>query len=200
MARSTMCAWMRAAGELVRPLVALMSERVKASRVIHTDDTPVPIQSPGAKQCRKGRVWCYLGDAANPYVVYDYTPDRTRDGPAEWLKDYEGYLQADAYGGYDGIYSGGAVTEVACWAHARRKFYDAQDSDTRRSAEMLGLVAKLYAVEREAKDLDDDARLTLRQTKSAPVLDEIKTWLDAENEIALPRSPMAQAIAYARNQ
>jgi len=103
-ARSTMCAWMRCAGELVRPLVELMMERVRQSRVIHTDDTVVPIQSPGAKQCRKGRIWCYLGDAANPYAVYDYTPNRSRDGPAKWLSTYEGYLQADAYGGYDGVY------------------------------------------------------------------------------------------------
>ncbi|MBN1589587.1 MAG: IS66 family transposase [Pirellulales bacterium] len=209
-ARSTMCAWMRAAGEMVVPLVDLMTGRVKASRVVHTDDTPVPIQSPGARQCRKGRIWCYLGDEANPYTVYDYTPNRSRDGPARWLKDYEGYLQADAYGGYDGIYSGGRVTEVACWAHARRKFYDAQDSDARRSAEMLALVGKLYAVERELKSLDGDAsksmaekesaRLALRRTKSVPVLAAIKAWLDVEGEIVLPRSPMAQAITYTQNQ
>jgi transposase len=201
-ARSTMCAWMRAAGEMAVPLVDLMVGRVKASRVVHTDDTPVPIQSPGAKQCRKGRIWCYLGDKANPYVVYDYTPNRSRDGPAAWLKEYEGYLQADAYGGYDGVYSGGKVTEVACWTHARRKFYDAQDSDTRRSAEMLALVGKLYAVEREAKqkEFDEAALLALRQERSVPILDQIKTWLDTEGEIVLPRSPMAQAITYMRNQ
>ena len=87
-ARSTMCAWMRHAGELVKPLVELMTERVRASQVIHTDDTVVPIQSPGAKQCRRGRIWCYLGDEANPYIVYDYTPSRSRDGPAKWLSDY----------------------------------------------------------------------------------------------------------------
>lgn len=201
-ARSTMCAWMRAAGEMVRPLVDLMTERVKASRVIHTDDTPVPIQSPGAKQCRKGRIWCYLGDEANPYVVYDYTPNRSRAGPAEWLGGYRGYLQADAFSGYDGIYSGGRVTEVACWAHARRKFYDAQDSDARRSVEMLALVGRLYAIEREAKQkaLDEDAILKLRREQSVPILDEIQTWLDTEGEIVLPRGPMAQAITYARNQ
>ena len=107
-ARSTMCAWMRCAGELVAPLVDLMIERVRQSRVIHTDDTTVPIQSPGQKQCRKGRIWCYLGDEANPYTVYDYTPSRSRDGPAKWLKNFTGYLQADAYGGYDGIYHGRA--------------------------------------------------------------------------------------------
>lgn len=195
-ARSTMCAWMRAAGELVKPLVELMTERVRQSRVIHTDDTPVPIQSPGQKQCRKGRIWCYLGDDANPYTVYDYTPSRKRDGPAKWLKKFEGYLQADAYGGYDGIFTAGQVTEVACWAHARRKFYDAQDSDGQRAAEMLALVGELYAIEREAKeqDLDEAATLALRQARSGPVLARIKAWLDAEQEIVLPRSPMAAAI------
>ena len=82
---------------------------------LDTDDTTVPIQSPGAKQCRKGRIWCYLGDEANPYTVYDYTPSRARAGPAKWLSGYEGYLQADAYGGYDGIFHSQNVTEVACW-------------------------------------------------------------------------------------
>jgi transposase len=199
-ARSTMCAWMRAASELVSPLVELMTDRVRRSRVIHTDDTIVPIQSPGAKQCRKGRVWCYLGDDAHPYIVYDYTPNRKRAGPTDWLDGYQGFLQADAYGGYDGIYTNSEVTEVACWAHARRKFYDAQDSDARRSAEMLALIGKLYTVEREAKEYDDDARLALRREKSIPILDEIKSWLDRESQIVLPRSPMSKAITYAMNQ
>lgn len=201
-ARSTMCAWMRCAGELVRPLVDLMTERVRQSRAIHTDDTTVPIQSPGAKKCRQGRVWCYLGDEANPYIVYDYTPSRSRDGPAKWLSGYQGYLQADAYGGYDGIYHTQGVTEVACWAHARRKFYDAQDSDARRAAEMLALVGELYVLERAAKDrlLDEAAVLALRQARSVPVLVRIKDWLDAEQEVVLPRSPIAAAIGYAQNQ
>ncbi len=199
-ARSTMCAWMRCAGELVNPLVELMTERVRNSQVIHTDDTTVPIQSPGAKQCRKGRIWCYLGDEANPYTVYDYTPSRARAGPAKWLSGYEGYLQADAYGGYDGIFHSQNVTEVACWAHARRKFYDAQDSDEERAAQMLSLIAKLYAVERQAKDADEATRLALRQERSVPVLARIKTWLDTEQQVVLPRSPMAAAITYAQNQ
>lgn len=199
-ARSTMCAWMRCAGELVTPLVELMTERVRRSKAIHTDDTPVPIQSPGSKQCRKGRIWCYLGDTANPYTVYDYTPNWSRAGPAKWLEGYAGYLQADAYGGYDGIFHEGNVTEVACWAHARRKFYDAQDSDERRSLEMLALVAKLYAIEREAKEVDDAVRLALRQERSVPVLAQIKSWLDMEQELVLPRSPIALAMQYMLNQ
>jgi hypothetical protein len=168
--------------------------------VLHTDDTPVPIQSPGQKQCRKGRIWCYLGDEQHPYTVYDYTPNRQRDGPAKWLAGYEGYLQADAYGGYDGVFHSQNVTEVACWAHARRKFYDAQDSDERRSTQMLALVGQLYQIERESKELSDALRLAVRLERSVPVLEKIKSWLDTEQEIVLPRSPMAAAITYAQNQ
>lgn len=197
-ARSTMCAWMQAAAELVRPLERLLIERVKQSRVIHTDDTRVPVQAPD--KCRSGRIWTYIGDEANPYIVYDYTPDRTRAGPNEWLSGYEGYLQADAYGGYDGIYAGGGIIEVACWAHARRKFFDAKDSDGPRCAHMLAMVQKLYAIESKAREMGNDERLALRQEKSVPILSDIKSWLDAESEVVLPRSPVALAIQYVHNQ
>ena len=199
-ARSTMCAWLQAAAELVGPLVTLMAERVRLSRVIHTDETVVPVQAPGTGRCRKGRIWTYIGDPLNPYIVYDYTPDRTRAGPSNWLAGYKGYLQADAYGGYDGIYQKGDVTEVACWAHARRKFFDAKATDGKRSAAMLALVSELYDVERRAKELDEAARLELRRRESVPVLDRIKAWLDEEGQVVLPRSPMAGAIGYALNQ
>lgn len=199
-ARSTMCAWLQAAADLVRCLVRLMTERVRRSRAIHTDETRVPIPEPGTGRCRSGRLWCYVGDRANPYVVYDYTPDRTRAGPTRWLADYKGYLQADAYGGYDGIYSKGDVIEVACWSHARRHFFDAKDTDGRRAAEMLAMAGELFAIERDAADLKDAERLKQRQTRSVPVLARIKAWLDAERELVLPRSPMAQAITYTLNQ
>jgi hypothetical protein len=227
-ARSTMCAWMLAASELVKPLTDLMTGRVRKSKVIHTDETRVPVQdgsSPG--RCKSGRIWTYIGDEANPYVAYDYTPDRTRAGPMTWLDRFSGYLQADAYGGYDGIYArggggaggggggGGGVTEVACWAHARRKFFDAKETDGRRAAEMLEFARRLYAVEDEAKAKvaellkHNPAAPTeerhaiiraLRQEKSQPILTEIKSWLDREKDVVLPRSPMAQAIGYTLNQ
>ena len=217
-ARSTMCAWMLAASALVNPLVQLMISRVKESRVIHTDDTRVPVQDETVKgKCKSGRIWTYIGDDANPYVVYTYTPDRTRAGPHDFLADFKGYLQADAYGGYDGVYKCGYVHEVACWAHARRKFFDAKTTDGRLAAQMLAMVARLYAVEDEAsgkiprdavpgpgavagKALDYDGRRELRQRKSVPILAEIKTWLDAETQTVLPRSPMGQAIGYMLNQ
>jgi transposase len=197
-ARSTMCAWMLAASDLVRPLIDLMTRRVKQSKVIHTDETRVPVQAEG--QCRSGRIWTYVGDESNPYVVYDYTPDRTRAGPQRFLADYKGYLQADAYGGYDGIYVKGDVTEVACWAHARRKFFEAKETDGRRAAEMLEFVRRLYAVEDEAKALDHEKRRALRHERSVPILATIRAWLDAEIQLVLPRSPMAAAITYTLNQ
>jgi transposase len=199
-ARSTMCAWLQAAAELVEPLVPLMTNLVRSSRVIHTDETVVPVQAPGTGKCRKGRIWTYIGDHQRPYIVYHYTPDRTRAGPTNWLAGYKGYLQADAYGGYDGIYHKGDVTEVACWAHARRKFFDAKSTDGKRSAHMLALVGELYEVERRAKELGEEARLELRQGESVPILERIKTWLDDEARVVLPRSPMAGAIGYALNQ
>jgi transposase len=197
-ARSTMCAWMLAASDLVKPLVELMTRRAKQSKVIHTDETRVPVQAEG--QCRSGRIWTYVGDESNPYVVYDYTPDRTRAGPQRFLADYKGYLQADAYGGYDGIYVKGEVTEVACWAHARRKFFESKETDGARAARMLEFVRQLYAVEDKAKALGHDARRALRQERSVPVLAAIKTWLDHEGQLVLPRSPMAAAITYTLNQ
>jgi len=211
-ARSTMCAWMLAAGELIKPLYELMIKRVKQSWVVHTDDTRVPVQDELVKgRCKSGRIWCYLGDESNPYDAYDYTEDRTRAGPQRFLADYKGYLQADAYGGYDGIYHKGAVSEVACWAHARRKFFDARETDGRRSAQMLEMVRQLYAIEHEAAeqiaavqgctaDQADSIRRDLRQLKSVPILATIKTWLDSEKELVLPRSPMAAAITYTLNQ
>jgi transposase len=216
-ARSTMCAWMLATGELVQPLVNLMATRVRESKVIHTDETRVPVQDETIEgKCKSGRIWTYIGDRDHPYIVYDYTPDRSRAGPSKWLDKFKGYLQADAYGGYDGIYAkrdsdGGGVKEVACWAHGRRHFFDAKDTDARRAAQMLSMVCELYKVEDEAtaqiaatKDctpIEADAiRLALRQAKSVPILATIKMWLDTEQKLVLPRSPMAQAMTYMLNQ
>jgi transposase len=217
-ARSTMCSWMMQCGNLVQPLVELMIRRVKQSKAIHTDDTRVPVQDEAVKgKCKSGRIWCFLGDESNPYDVFRYTPDRTRAGPQKFLADYKGHLQADAYGGYDGIYTrgDGGVTEVACMAHARRKFFDAKETDGRRSAQMLRFVQRLYAIEdriklRIKRQLKKNPNLTrdqrheitrqARQARSVPILAQMKTWLDTEQKLVLPRSPIAAAITYMLNQ
>lgn len=199
--RSTTCGWMAAAGELLGPLVKLMATRIRSSKAIHTDDTPVPVQAPGKGKTAIGRLWVYLGDNGNPYTVFDYTPDRKRDGPVNWLRDFKGYLQADAFGGYDGIYhdSDGQIVEVACWAHARRKFYDARHSDAQRSHQVLAVIRLLYEVERQAKELDAGLRKAMRQQRSTPLLEELHAWLQLEQSAVLPKSPMGQAIGYALN-
>jgi len=171
-ARSTMCDWAAQCADVLRPLYDLMVEQVRASQVIHTDDTPVKVQDRSRTQTRTGRFWVYLGDTDHPYTVFAYTPSRSRDGPMEFLRDWgrdeRVYLQADAFGGYDGIYAGqagGQVTEVACWAHARRKFYDARSSDPAGSASALAHIKLLYDVERQAKQ---KAEQTFKAKNRAP--------------------------------
>ena len=133
LSRSTMCDWAAAVADLLAPLVRAMLERVLTSRVIQTDDTPVKVQDHDAKGIKTGRLWVYIGDAADHFVVYDYTPDRSRDGPERIFKGYTGYLQADAYPAYDRLFADGTIQEVGCWMHARRKFYEARTSDPERS-------------------------------------------------------------------
>src|ERR1019366_382870 len=151
------------------------------------------------EHCRTGRLWTYLSNELHRYTVYHYTPTRNRDGPLAWLGDWKGYLQADAYAGYDAVYLKG-VTEVACWAHCRRYFFEAKESDSIRSAQMLGMIQQLYAVEKAAEAMRASQRKDLRQAKARPILNRIKLWLDEHRTQVLPRSPMGQAITYALNQ
>jgi transposase len=212
LSRQTMCGWVMAGARLLEPLVDTMKRSILESKVIHTDDTPVTACTPGQKGTHKSRFWVYLGDGAHPYTVYDYTPSRKRDGPVAFLegffgtKEYPRYLQADAFGGYDGIYircdgndPGRVLLEVACWAHARRKFYDARTSDVARSHALLGWIRELYQVERDAQELDAPKRRELRQENAKTILDKIKEWLDEQQGVVLPKSPIGEAIQYARN-
>jgi len=200
LARQTMCDWMRECADLVSPLYELMKERVLDSKAVQTDDTPVPVLDPDLPHTRTGRIWTYVGDDAHPYTVYDYTPTRSRDRPEEFLKVFRGYPQADAYSGYDHFYEEPerGIEEVACWAHVRRKHWEAQSSDLMRSMVMLAYIRLLYDVEREARDqkLDSKARRALRQAKSKAILEDIRAYLDREQSQVLPKSPEGQAIAY----
>jgi transposase len=201
LSRKTMCDWMRQCAELVSPLFERMKQQVLTSKVLQTDDTPVAVLDPALPRTRTGRIWTYVGNAQHPYTVYDYTPNRSRDGPDEFLKSFRGFLQADAYSGYDHLYQDPqrGVVEVACWAHSRRRFYEAQSSDVMRSTVMLAYIRLLYDVEREARDreLNADERWALRQARSLPILQDIRAYLEAERPNVLPKSPEGQAIAYA---
>ena len=202
--RSTMCGWAGSCADLLWPLYHLMEKEVLQSKVINTDDTPVRVQDKTLdKKTRIGRLWIYCGDKNHPYNVYDYTTSRSREGPQSFLQDYQqGYLQADAYAGYNFIFDDPyrSVLELLCWAHARRKFYDARKHEPQLSHTAIVWIKLLYDVEKEIKELSSEQKYAVRQEKSVPILNDFKEWLDGITlEQALPQSPIRQAINYAIN-
>lgn len=202
-ARSTMSLWCRDMAEMVTPLYRLMVQRVLESGVIGTDDTVMPMLNPGAGKASKARMWVYVGDDEHPYNIFEFTRSRSRDGPARFLKGYKGTLLADAYGGYDGIVCGGVgndIVRAGCWAHARRKFVDAEVTHPAIAAEAVGIIKRLYAIEDRGKAMDTASRGQLRRSESVPILAVLKDRLFAWRDQLLPRHPMAQAIGYALNQ
>jgi len=201
LSRSTLCDWMKAVAYLFRPLYELQRERVLQSAVMWTDDTHVTVLG-GMGGSFKGYFWTYIGDKQNPYSVYDFTTSRSRDGPASFLKGYSGYLHADAYTGYDAMFLdvGSSVIEVACWAHARSKFFDAVRSYPREAHQVLEWIRQLYDIEDRAHEWSVDARRELRASEAIPVLDKIETYLAKLAPSALPKSTLGKAVTYARNQ
>lgn len=200
--RSTLCDWVRNVADLLKPLYQLQKDLVQTAPVIWTDDTHVKFLGGEEPGSHKGQFWVYIGPTALPYDVYDFTEDRTRDGPAHFLANYAGYLQADAFSGYDGIFthSDGRVIEVACWAHARRKFFEARSSFPAEASLILQMIQRLYEVEDRARPLDDAARCALRQADAVPILERLRAELDRLSIKLLPKSGLAQAVTYALNQ
>ena len=201
--RSTIYGWLAAAADLCQPLIRLMKTRVLCSKVIHTDDTQVKLIDHSIAGTRLARFWGYLGDHKNPYAVYDFTTDRSRAGPKKFLTGFTGYLQADAYGGYDGIYSSSndpdsGIVEVACWVHARRYWHKAREQDPQRAHHALAFISRLQEVERATRDCDAVTRCAKRTEHAAPLLAEFESWL--EEESFLPKSLIGKAATYTRNQ
>jgi transposase len=203
--RSTLCDWMAACAGLLRPLYDLMVSVALQSRALHTDDTTVKMQELVTHLLSTARLWVYLGDAAHPHNVFDFTVNHKRDGPQQFLANYQGYLHADAFSGYDGLYlpdprtAAARIIEVACNAHARRKFYEARGSDVLRSHQALAYYRQLYELERGAKDFSETQRLQLRQDLAVPILEQFHQWLEAQRPEVLPKSPIAEALGYALN-
>jgi len=198
--RSTLCGWVGQCVGLVRPIYAAVVRDILGSKVLHTDDTPVRVLEPGQGKARLARLWAYVGDRQHYQVAYQFTLTREQQWAKEFLGDWKGYLQADAYPGYGQLYTGGTIVEVGCWAHVRRKFFDAQETNKTRALLALAWIGRLYGVEKEARTLSSIERRALRQARSKPILEEIKAWLDGEIDRVPPRSPIAQAMQYARGQ
>jgi hypothetical protein len=175
-----------------------MAERMRASPVVATDDTIQPMLE--KDKTAKARMWVYVGDTSQPYNVFDFTLDRSRDGPLRFLKDYDQVLVADAYGGYNGVVTGNQITRAGCWAHLKRKFIEAEGAAPEIAREAVARVRALYAIERQAEAMSADARLSLRRENSLPLLTEFRERFLLWKEQLLPRHPMAEAIQYALGQ
>jgi transposase len=220
LSRQTTCDWMVVCADLLEPIWQAMYRRSLQSLVIQTDDTPVRVQNPITGGMTTGRLWVYLGDWDHPFIVYDYTPDRSAEGPERMLADFRsGYLQSDAYAAYDRIHARG-ILEVGCMAHARRKFDTAKTSDHERAHAGLAWIGLLYQSERTAKaeaeqelaelaqsgpvdaatkrQVRSEITHRLRQEESRPLVEKLGPWLEHAAGQVLPKSPIGEAIAYAR--
>lgn len=199
--RSTLCDHLQKCGELLTPLYDLIHRRLLQSFAIHADDTPLLLLRPR----RTAFAWLYLGDAQNPYTLFDLTAGRSQTFPHAFLADYRGFAHADAYDGYNAVHHN--LRHLGCWMHARRYFVEAEPSDP-RAVEALAFIRTLYAVEREIKEQRDRLGATftatdvvvLRRTRAGPILARFTDWLDAHHRRAIPKSLFGQAVQYSRNQ
>jgi len=202
--RSTLAGWVGAASQLLTPLVDAIKKHVLTASKIHADDTPVPVLAPGNGKTRTGRLWTYVRDdrpaglSTAPAVWFAYSEDRKGEHPRRHLKDFKGALQADAYSGFHHLYGDGAIYEVACWAHTRRKFHDihvAHASPT--TTEALARIGTLYSIEEQIRGKPAGLRCSVRQTRSRPLLDELRQWMKKTLRSLSTKSETAGAIRYA---
>ena len=201
--RNTMADWVGRSMELVRPLVEAIGKHVMAGPAIHTDDTPVPVQAPGSGRTKAGRIWTYVRDerdwqgAASPAAFYKYSPDRKGARPQDHLKNYTGYLHADGYAGYEKLFGGGKISEVACLAHVRRKFFDLHKaSGSLIAKEAIERIAALYGIEKQIRKKPPDIKQQIRHKQARPLFEELQAWLTLQLNKIPAKSALAGAIRY----
>ena len=204
LARSTMAGWVGKIAELLTPLADSIEAHVLNGTVIHTDDTPVPVLAPGRGKTKTGRLWTHVrderphGSEVPPAVFYKYSPDRKSDHPRAYLRDFEGFLHADGYKGYEKLYQAGRMTEVACLAHIRRKFFDVHKATSSPIAgEALTRIAALYEIESRIRGKPPDERTAMRQACAKPLFDDLQIWLETTLPNVPGRSELAGAMRYA---
>lgn len=206
--RSTLADWVGSASELLDPLVRAIRDHVLKAYKIHGDDTPVPVLCPGRGTTRQGRLWTYVrddrpaGSTDPPAVWFAYSPDRKGEHPRKHLQNFNGILQADGYAGFDRLYNDQdphhRIKEAACWAHARRKFYDIHvATDSPIASEALTRIGELYAIEAEIRGQSPETRQQIRQARGGPKLTDLHQWLIATMKKLSKKSDLAGAIHYA---
>ncbi len=202
--RSTLCDWVGKSTALLEPLADAIGRHVLSGTAIFADDTPLKMQAPGNGRTKTARIWTYVRDERPwlgpdpPAAWYRFTVDRKGQHPAEHLADYEGWMHADGYSGFNELYRSGGIREVACMAHIRRKFVDVFQAESSVIAEeAIKRIAGLYAVEKDGRGRPPDERLRLRQDRAKPILDDLESWLQTQLPRISGKSELAKAIRYA---
>ena len=205
--RSTLADWVGRSAALLDPLVAALRKEVMASDVLHGDDTPVPVLAPGLGKTKTGRLWAYVRDGRPhgsdrpPAAAFFYSPDRKGEHPKAHLKSFKGILHADGYAGFNTIFETGLVTEAACWAHVRRKFFDVHAANGSPNAkDALDRIGVLYGIEAGIRSKPPDERRRYREQQSLPLLAGLKAWLEATVPKLSGKSDLAAAMRYALNR
>lgn len=202
--RSTLANWVGGATWWLEPLHRKLAEHVFASTKLFADDTPIPVLDPGRGRTRTGRLWVYArddrpwGGSDPPAAIYFYSPDRRAERPASHLDTFKGILQVDGYAGFEQLTRRGDITLAACWAHARRKFYDVeQATGSPIAAEALERIGQFYTVEKLIHGQSPEERLRVRNVRSRSLVERLKSWLEAQLTRIPMRSALAEAIRYA---
>ncbi len=201
--RSTLAGWVGASSELLSPLLDAIGKYVFGGTKLHADDTPIPVLEPGRGKTKTGRLWTYVRDDRPsgrpdaPAVWFAYSEDRKGEHPRAHLKNFKGALHADAYAGFHHLYGHG-IYEVACWAHARRKFHEIHVLHAApTTTEALNRIGALYAIEEEVRGKSAELRREVRQSRAKPLLDEFRQWMEKMLRQLSPKSETAGAIRYA---
>lgn len=202
--RSTLADWVGRGAWWLRPLHARLLDELRTAPMLFADETPAPVLNPGRGRTKTGQLWAYArddrpwGGPAPPAVAYVYAPDRKAERPAAHLQGFRGVLQVDGYAGYRALAEAGQVQLAFCWAHVRRRFFEiAQSGNAPIATAALVRIAELYAIEADIRGCDPKARRAARQDRSRPIVETLRSWLEAQLAAVSQKSAIAEAIRYA---
>ncbi len=194
LSRQVMSEWIGVLGVRLQPIVDRLANLMKQQIILHADETPTRQLDPGSGKTHSAYLWAYRTASGPPIVVFDYQSSRAGKHARQFLSNWRGHLMVDDYAGYKAMFTDGVV-ELACWAHARRKFHDVfKSSNSSTAREALERIGQLYLIERDAKNLDNEARAVMRQARALPLLNELREWLI--NVRTVGGTAIAKAIDY----
>jgi len=204
---STLSGWVGATAAALKPLVDALAAEIMASDTLHVDDTPVPVLAPGTGKTKTGRLWVYVRDerpfagARPPAALFRYSADRKGEHPRTHLKAFTGVIHADGYAGFNELFAGNRITEAACWAHVRRKFFDVHAATGSPIAkEALDRIGDLYKIDKTIAGLPPDVRRGERQQRSKPIAEALAAWAETTLRRLSRKSELAKAFRYMRSR